>query len=305
MTPEVGEVGVDLPKRAEHLSPHALSVWAQCPAQWWYEYVAGVRDNEAKFATVIGSFVHLVLERLMAVAPGRRTEAMMKSIATDCWPTALEEWRDSFPLPVEGKQKAWRSLLLYRRNVDPDRVEVLATELKIEAEVAGVPVLAYVDLVERIDDVVVATDYKTGAPPEVGKPWTAARRAERLVQPRLYAAALTNIGAYDVGRARLMYLHVEGERARYDEIGCITDDEDQADVLALLQQVWLETRTAIADGGGEPNPGPLCAWCPAVELCDTGSDHVRMLWDQRRPSGQRKVRTDAPAVAKLRLTDTD
>jgi putative RecB family exonuclease len=217
------------------------------------------------------------------------------------------------------RQRAWATVEAYFALVTPHEVAPVAQELAVEAEIDGVPFRGYIDLVEAAADgstsgaddrpAVVVTDYKTGRPPERGKPWSAEREADRLLQPQWYAAALAELGGHRPVRARLLYftavdLTGGGFRTETRELGVAVDAASLAPARAELRRRWDAIQSALDAGSAPASPGPLCGWCPFVELCDEGAAECRRRWNEVNDhTGERRLREDAPAAVALGLVE--
>ena len=86
----MSEMPVSLPKR---LSPSAASTFDQCPRRWRFRYIEN-RPEPSGEAAMVGSFVHRVLELLLAEVPEDRTVDRAKQLARDTWPETAA--RDGF-----------------------------------------------------------------------------------------------------------------------------------------------------------------------------------------------------------------
>ncbi|MCC5953106.1 MAG: PD-(D/E)XK nuclease family protein [Acidimicrobiia bacterium] len=300
----------------DRLSPSAAGMWAQCPQRWWYRYVEGLPEPPPGEPAVLGTFVHRVLELLLDQPPADRTEATAKALARHVWEVTerSEDWQ-SLELDDAAarrfRQRAWSTLLAYFSHEEPESVRPVARELLVETEVGGVPFRGFIDLVETADDdAVVVTDYKTGLPPRPGKPWSEEQRAEKLLQPQWYAAALAALGDHVPTRARLLYFTaLDGQTPgsfdlRTEELVVDTSPDALEPAVDELRRRWGAIGEALQTGHVDASPGPLCGWCPYVEHCSVGQDECRQRWDARnRVTGERRLRSDAPAVRVLGLVD--
>lgn len=213
-----------------------------------------------------GSFAHRVLELLMQLEAPDRTPDAARQIARREWPET-ESQADFAALGLDevgGRRfrwKAWQAIEGLWKLEDPCDVTVTATEQDIEAELAGVPFRGIVDRLEREDDGLVVTDYKSGKAP------SARFRRDRLDQVLLYAAAVEADGGERPVRARLLYL---GQRP----VGIDVTPHEIVAVTEKLADTWAGINTACATDHFEPRPGPLCGWCPYVDRCPEGTSEV-------------------------------
>lgn len=299
------------------LSPSAAALWAQCPRRWWFKYVDRLPEPPPGEPAILGTFVHEILEHLLDEGPAFRTLERARELAGELWPAvaASEEWQSLGLDELAGRrfrQRAWATVEAYFSFQAPDAVEPVARELEVTVELDGVPFRGFIDLVERQgpDGAVVVTDYKTGSPPESGKPWSADQERERLWQPRWYAAALAELGEHRPAVARLLYFTAGDSRrhagfeTRTGELSVETTEESLTEARVELRRRWDDIESARSRGEAEAHPGPLCGWCPFVAVCDEGQAECRRRWSERNTyTGGRRLRADAPAVGLLGLAE--
>lgn len=235
-----------------------------------------------------------------------------------------EEW-DSLGLDEVAarrfRQRAWATVEAYFSCETPSDVVPVARELEVEVTLDGVPFRGFIDLVEQApgsavgaggQQSIVITDYKTGKPPEKDKPWSEEQTTERLWQPLWYAAALSEMGEHLPVRARLLYFTALDARrgggfdTRTGELSVDLDDEALSAARVELRRRWDDIAAAREAGHADATPGPLCGWCPYVDVCDEGRAEVERRWEERNDyTGERRLRHDAPAVTMLGLRDTE
>lgn len=260
----------------QSLSPSGASTFRQCARRWKFRYIDKLPDPPGEPA-LRGTFVHRVLEELLAVAPSQRTLERARAICRDLWPhTAEDPDFTSLELPPEDERafrwNAWRDVEGYFQLDDPTEVDVVDRERDVRTTLDGVPFRGIVDLVDRVPDGLRITDYKTGRPP--GKRFL----DSRLSQVWLYAAALASVGD-DVREVRLLYLGETGGRPddrQPTEIARPFDPDAAAHAVDEHRVTWDRIADAVADGHYEPTPGPLCSWCPYRDDCPEGQlEHQR------------------------------
>lgn len=271
-------------KMPDGLSPSSIELWLQCPKRFEQEKVLGFR-SPGGIDSLIGTFVHLVLELLMAEPPEARTIDNARRILREQWPTIMEhpDW------PVVGieagsedersfKRRSWAGVRGYFEIENPERVEVLARERYLSAVIDGVPVRGIIDRLDRdvFDDVVVA-DYKTGKVP------IPAFRGPKFRQLNLYAAMVEAIDGVRPNEGRLLFTTFG------KTIATTIDAESVGEAVETASTVWDALHASERLGEYEPTPGPLCGWCPFVVDCEAGLAEVR----ERRKAG--KLKSHAPA----------
>ena len=196
----------DRPPMVAALSPSSISTWKQCPKRFFFEKILRL-ETEPGLEAVCGSFVHEVLEHLMGLpAPDRHPETARR-LATERWATFSEDPHSRFlelgldeSATKDFKRRAWAGITGYFLIEDPARVEVVATEQQMQAELDGAPMFGIVDRLERTGDRLVVSDYKTGKAPK----WQD-EIDEKLEQLRLYAAMLDALGT-PVSTLRLLFV---------------------------------------------------------------------------------------------------
>lgn len=300
-----------------YLSPSGASLWKQCPRRWWFRYVEGLPEPPPGEPAVMGTFVHKVLEDLLALAPADRTPEAARQIATEYF-ASFSERGDFQALGFDEaatrrfKHKAWTAISAYFAEFAPTEVDPVHQEMRVRAEVAGVPFFGIIDLLERDGsvggDAVIVTDYKTGTPPDTTKPWSAEQNAEKLLQPMWYAAALMEMGEHTPTLARLLYFTAAetadgGLVGRTGKLSATVDDDALGAARVELALRWRQIGEAQETGSAEAKPGVLCGWCPFVTHCAEGEAEVRRLHGEtNRRTGQPRMRADAPAVVELGLS---
>jgi putative RecB family exonuclease len=192
-----------------------------------------------------------------------RTPEAAKLIARQEW-AETEEAPDYTALGFDEEKsrrfrwKAWQAIEGLWKLEDPAEVRVDATERDIQVDLAGVPFRGIVDRLEREDDGLVVTDYKSGKAP------SARYRRDRLDQVLLYAAAVEADSAEMPVRARLLYL---GQRT----VGVDVTRKELDLVTEKLAATWADINTACDSDEFEPRTGPLCGWCPYIDRCPEGA----------------------------------
>ena len=274
----MSEMPVSLPKR---LSPSAASTFDQCPRRWRFRYIEN-RPEPSGEAALVGSFVHRVLELLLAEAPQERTIERAKQLARDTWPeTAARDDFSDLSLDPQAERafrwKGWYAIEGLWTLEDPAGIQVHSTEQRVEVQLDGVPFVGIIDRVEQDTDGLVVTDYKSGRPPR------ARFRADKLHQVLLYAAALRELD-HAPTRARLLYL---GSTV----VETDATDDAVAEAVGQLRGTWDQLVDACEHDTFVPKTGPLCGWCPHLLDCPEGRAEV----EQRIAAG--RIRDDAPAVA--------
>jgi putative RecB family exonuclease len=240
-------------------------MFQQCPKRWRHRYIDKRPDPPGQ-AALAGTFAHRVLELLFQDPADQRTTGRAKDLAREVWPeTEADPAYQSLGLDDAASRQfrwlGWNAIEGLWKIEAPEKVDVVATEHQVRTVVGTVPFRGIVDRLDREDDGLVITDYKSGKAP------TARFADRRLSQVLLYAAAVeANDGARPV-RARLHYL---GQRT----IEVVATDAVIEPVLDELAQTWDRIGTACATDTFEAKPGPLCGWCSFADQCDEGRTEI-------------------------------
>jgi len=254
-------------QRPGRLSPSGASSFEQCAKKWRWRYIEHLADPPGE-AAMIGSFAHRVLELLMQLPSPDRTQAAAKSIASREWPS-WETGSDYTALDLDSagtngfKWKAWEAIERLWLLEQPEGVIVEATEQDVKAELAGVPFRGIVDRLDVEAGELVVTDYKSGNAP------SPRYQESRLSQVLLYAAAISESTGRVPSRARLLFL---GEKWREVSVDVTPDRIDQ--VTTQLSETWAAIGTACEVDDFPTQTGPLCGWCPYLDMCVDGQSAV-------------------------------
>lgn len=270
--------------RPPHLSPSSSSMYRQCARKWKHRYIDKLPDPPGVPA-LAGTFAHRVLEVLLQLPQGQRSQDEAKKIARKVWPeTTADADYQALGLDSDAaKAFRWRGWLAVQglwAIEDPDAVAVHATEHDVRVEVDGVPFRGIVDRIDVEDDGLIISDYKSGRAP------SARFSEERLTQVLLYAAAVRSMTGQQPARARLLYL---GQKV----IEVESNDRNLELATSELSETWDSLCGDCDRGEFDASVGPLCAWCPFVSECPEGKVEVQ----RRSKAGM--VRADAPGLAVL------
>lgn len=268
--------------RPRHLSPSSASLYQQCPRKWRHRYVDRMPDPPGVPA-LVGTFAHLVLEHLLQLPPGQRSQDAAKKLARKHW-SEIEAEDDYQALQLDDDQskmfrwKAWEAIAGLWALENPDETEVHATEHEVQVDIAGVPFRGIIDRVDVVKDSLVISDYKSGKAPHDRF------RHRPLKQVLFYAAAVeASFGQRPLG-ARLLYLgqRTLGVRVTPQNLGAAVDE---------LTTTWKALTDDCESSNFDTSTGPLCAWCPFLAACPDGQQEVIA----RNEAGS--VRADAPGLA--------
>jgi putative RecB family exonuclease len=252
-------------KPPEYLSPSSISTWQQCPLKFKYSRIDKLSDPPTD-ATVLGNFVHDVLEGLLRLPAEDRTVTAARNVMRDVWSNEYEAkavdvlavTTSSAKMPAaihEFRWKAWWCVENYFTMEDPSTVEFDGLEDYVTGSIGRVPMRGYIDRWHRGDDGIVIGDYKTGKTP---KPqW----RGDKFQQLAIYALLLGEIHQVPVASMELLYLK-DGVR--------LTQPVEQPTLTAVaesIETVYDELLTACETGEFATKKARLCDWCAYKPFC--------------------------------------
>lgn len=275
-------------EKALNLSYSSMTLFHQCPKRWKFKYV-DKQEDVGSYATVLGKFVHQVLEFFYKEPEDKRTLERAKEIAREQWHLFLEHPKEGTDLLVLVgtseddhrlfRQKAWAMIRGLWDLENPESVKVVALEQPFNlAPVDGVRMRGYIDRIEEVNGKLNIVDYKTGNAPR--KQY----QKEKKDQLILYGLAVANDFFETPSKGRLLYLGSEIISTPITEARL---EQMEKEISATAVNI----RAAKATGQFEAKPGPLCGWCGYWLECPKGTEEVL----RRKREG--KLKKTAPAYA--------
>lgn len=240
----------------KYLSPSSVSLFRACPQKFKLSYIDKIKEPPT-WHTVLGSFVHEVLEHLYKEDPKDRNQETVKRIATDRW--SNHGWAERVnqlaekPDTVAGfKRSAFQSMINLWELEDPSSTILEGQEVEVLTEIDGVAMKGYIDRIALdVDGKVVISDYKTGKVPD---PKYVADD-EKWFQLIAYALMLKEAHRKTTSTLELYYL---SRRVKHSVT--VTPEH-----LVNAQQVIVKTRANIDEscksGNFFSNVTNLCNWC--------------------------------------------
>lgn len=192
----------------------------------------------------------------------------MRGLATDQFQDFVANsddfnlWKPSDEDVIWFKQQCWPYMEGLWDMENPQEVEIIETEMDIEIDMGGFPFKGIVDRVERIDGGLVVTDYKTGSAPL--KRYMGAK----LAQVVLYSAVINQILNEKPSQARLMFLNDQVVATKPSTASMNRE-------LKAMEKTWEKIHWSLETDIFPTDPGPLCGWCPHVDICQDGQEEVK------------------------------
>jgi putative RecB family exonuclease len=243
------------------LSPSKVTSFRDCALAFRFNAIEHLPD-EPTVATVKGTLVHCVLERLFWRHPaGQRSVAAAEAELAQAW-TELQSDPDflSLALPEAEAERMRSDATGLVRNYflleDPDRVTPVGVELTLDAQVGDMRLRGIIDRLDLTDsgDLVVI-DYKTGRAP------SPAYEQAKLVGVTIYALLCQEVLGRRPVQVRLLHLK--------EPTTIIAEPSDQA-IRGQRQKavaVWSAIERACRDEDFRPRTSPLCNYCRFQAFC--------------------------------------
>lgn len=247
------------------LSPSRLSDYAQCPRKFFYKSVVGLPDPPGVEA-LRGTLAHRVIELLFDRGRPERTLDTALALVDPVWDelSPRKDYAHLLHLKDEVLAEVRRLVTGYFRIEAPQRFDPHGLEVRLQAQLAGVPILGVLD---RLDRVVAAdgsekwyiSDLKTGKIP------SEKYLAKTFFAMRVYALLVREELGVDVHALRLVYLRGSGpdKAVKTLELTESIHRRTRRELEGLVQGIDTSART----GTWTPKTSPLCGWCAFQALC--------------------------------------
>lgn len=247
-------------KPPPHLSPSSIATFQQCPLRFKYSKIDGMREPDTE-ATIMGSFVHEILEFVFKLEPEQRTIDAAKSIASSGWNEG--GWKEDVMAVIGPDEKRlrefrWKSywcLENYFAIEDPSKVHPAGLEYELNDNIGGVKIKGFIDRWSDGDEGLVISDYKTGKTP------APRYRADKFTQLLIYAILLEQETGKPAGKLELLYLK-DGTVLSAD-----VQKEQVESVKRMIATVHGEIMVRCEDEKFEHKTSVLCGWCNFKPIC--------------------------------------
>lgn len=241
-----------------YLSPSSMGTFKQCPLRFKYSRIDGLTEPPTS-ATMLGNFVHDVLEQFYHLESNLRTQQSAREIARHYWD---EKWESnvatlnlSSAQVREFRWSAWWCIDNLWKLEDPFTVDPTGIEHELVGEVGGVQIKGFVDRYSVSESGLVISDYKTGKKPN---PRYA---SDKFFQLLVYAAALESFGFGTTSEVELLFLK-ESSRLRMSVTPSLISE-----TVANIQKIKAAVDERCRSGNFEPIKSKLCDWCNFKSIC--------------------------------------
>ena len=236
----------------EYLSPSSIGTFRQCPLKFKLSRVDRIAEPPTQ-ETLMGNFVHEVLESLYAFDESERTLALAKSIATETW--ANGNWDESvrpFLKTMDMNQFRWNSWWCIENLFsieNPQSFTPDGIEYELNGKIGDVQMRGFIDRWLIENKTLVISDYKTGKTP------SPRYMSDKFFQLSIYSLLLSQVVQSDDFKLELLYLKDAVKRTHVPT----PQEFDQATETIIT--VKKEIDTSYESGNWEAIPSRLCDWC--------------------------------------------
>jgi putative RecB family exonuclease len=243
------------------LSPSKVASFKDCALAFRFSAIDRVPEPASPWAAK-GTLVHRALELLFWEVPaGERTVEAALAGLQQAWAECQVDPEYTELALTEEEAEAFRAdaealVRSYFRLEDPNRVRVVGTELRLEAQVGSLRLRGIIDRLELDDDgELVVTDYKTGRAP--GQKY----EQGRLGGVQFYAFLCEQVFGRRPARVQLLHLR--------EPVAIVSTPTEQSlrGLQTRASAVWSAIELACRRDDFRPRPGPLCNFCAFKAYC--------------------------------------
>jgi len=246
----------------QYLSPSSISTFQQCPLKFKYSRIDGLTEPPT-IHTLLGNFVHDILEGLYLSDPAERSLPTARALARHLWDTKYCEQAQAMNLNEHDfRWKAWWCVENLWQLEQPETISLSGIEHEVKGEVSGVSIRGFIDRYRLADDgTLVVEDYKTGKVP-----------AERYVGDKfqqlfIYALMLSELGVGQCSKVSLLFL--SGPKVFERPVHA----EDMSKTLATITTTKQQIDQFCEAEDFPVKPSNLCNWCHFKKICPAWRKH--------------------------------
>lgn len=247
-----------------YLSPSSISTFEQCPLKYKYTRIDKLPEPPTE-ATLMGNFVHEVMENFYALAPDERTIYNVKQLSAEVWVNS--DWLNRVE-PILGNSinvksgkntldkeinnfrwKSWFCIENIFSVENPKAIRPAGIETELNGHIEGVPIKGFIDRWSESESGLVISDYKTGKAP------SPRYAGDKFTQLLIYALVLSGDVDKPVDELQLIYL--KDNRV----MKLKPTAEHLAETITRVRAAWDGVVERCESGEWEPIPHRLCDWC--------------------------------------------
>ena len=243
------------------LSPSRVASFKDCALAFRFSAIDRLPEPPAPWSSK-GTLVHRALERLHSHVPaGQRTPEAAQAQLERAWAElAVDPDFTGLALDPDGEAEFLADAATLVANAfrleDPNAVNAIGLELKLEARIGSLRLRGVIDRLDLDEDgELVVTDYKTGRAP------AAPYENRQLGGVQFYAFLCEQM----LGRrpARVQLLHLREPVA----IVGVPSEQSVRGLVSRTSAVWTAVERACDREDFRPHPSRLCDYCAYKEYC--------------------------------------
>lgn len=244
-------------KPPPHLSPSSIGTWKQCPLKFKYNKIDGIREPPTR-ATLMGNFVHEILEELYALDYSERTIDKARQLARQVWDNKYSHEVQGFVHTKQLNDFRWQSWFCVENLwaiEQPEETVINGIEFELNGQLEGVTLKGFIDRYTMIDGKMIIGDYKTGKVP------TPKWEEDKFTQLYIYSALVQELGIAEVTTVELLYL--KGPKKISRQVSSSHIEEVKETIVTVKSEIDEACRT-------EHFPtvkSKLCDWCYFKKQC--------------------------------------
>lgn len=250
-----GDFAYEMPP---YLSPSSMSTFRQCPQKFKFNKIDQIPDSPSE-ATLLGNFVHEILEDFYALPNEERTILAVKTLASQVWHRSDWENRVAGWVRPEDLRRfrwnAWWCVENLWKIENPKQIMPKGIESELHGPLGKATVKGFIDRYESMDDGRIRiSDYKTGKTPK--KSYV----DDKFIQLRIYAALLSK-EVENITHLQLLYLK-DGVNFTYE-----LNEENNEAIINYVTETYEMVEDACRSGVFKFNKSRLCDWCAYKSIC--------------------------------------
>ncbi|MCZ7645930.1 MAG: PD-(D/E)XK nuclease family protein [Planctomycetota bacterium] len=255
------------PTGTEYLSWSRIRSFRDCPKLFYYRYIAKVPAERVPAALPFGGVFHQAIELVTEARLAGRGLPSLETLLAEydrAWaestsngpPVAFAKGEDAKSL----RETASRMLEAYREFSQSEKSEIIAIEHEARFAVAGVPIVARLDSVERRGEDLLVTDVKTSK-----SRYGETKILESVGQTVLYSHAAVEL-LRALGARRIVPRFVVVTKGKSPVVQVIEPPVGREDAQRVRELV-ADAHQAISAGAFPRNESWRCARCPFADKC--------------------------------------
>ncbi len=268
------------------LSPSRMSSFTSCALAFRLANIDRLPEESSEPA-VLGTTVHLALERLFAHEGPKRTREQAEQSLTEAL-AEMKETEDFIGLELaeaalqKFTSRATSLVDNYFEMEDPTTIVTEGLELKLDVELGGVRVRGIIDRLDRTPEgELIVVDYKTGRPP------SKMSESARLTGVTIYAAMVEQVYGKRPIEVQLLYL------AGPLTIATSPSPQKLRGVEVKIGAVWNAIERSCKQNSFKARKSPLCNWCSFQEYCPEFGGDLDKAWEISLANPANQVETPA------------